>query len=183
VDNTVSAKQFEDVQTRYTVAKQTYEKLKRGSRIEEIQMARARRDQASAQLLSLRKKFTDCVIAAPSAGTVTRRFVEPGEFVGMGVSIVRIANLSDMELMIYVPEGDLPFIRLGQTAEVKVDAFADRSFSGRVVFISPTAEFTPKNIQTKDERTKLVFGVKIKIANPDGALKAGIPADVTIAKQ
>jgi HlyD family secretion protein len=63
---------------------------------------------------------------------------------------------------------------------VKVDAFPDREFNGRVVFISSTAEFTPKNIQTKDERTKLVFGVKIKIENVDGSLKSGIPADVTL---
>lgn len=182
-DNSVSPKQFEDAQTRYTLARQTYEKLKRGSRVEEIQMARARRDQAAAQLGSLKKKFGDCVITAPIAGIVTRRFVEPGEFVGMGVSIVRIANLSVMELMIYVPEADLPTIRLGQPADVSVDAYQDRVFKGTVVFISPTAEFTPKNIQTKDERTKLVFGVKIKVANPDGALKAGIPADVALARQ
>ncbi|MBF8248793.1 MAG: secretion protein HlyD [Bacteroidetes bacterium] len=113
-------------------------------------------------------------------GVVTKRFIERGELVGQGMSLFRVANLAEMDLMIYVLETELPKVKLGQQAKVKVDAFPDREFNGRVVFISSTAEFTPKNIQTKDERTKLVFGVKIKVANADGSLKSGIPADVTL---
>jgi HlyD family secretion protein len=75
---------------------------------------------------------------------------------------------------------DLPKIALGQSASVRIDAFQNRTFEGHVIFISPIAEFTPKNIQTNDERTKLVFAVKIKVPNADGILKAGIPADVTL---
>ena len=113
-------------------------------------------------------------------GVVTKRFVEAGELVGNGASLVRLDDLSNMDITIYVSESELPKVVLGQKALVQVDAFRDRTFEGSVVFISPVAEFTPKNIQTNDERTKLVFGVKIKIANPDGTLKAGVPADVTV---
>lgn len=178
--NSIPQKQLDDAELRASVAQQTLEKMKNGSRPEEIEVARARRDQATAQLALLQKKLDDCVISAPSSGTILNRFVERGEFAGAGSAVYRIANLEEMNLMIYVPEAALPRIAIGQTARVSVDAFADRTFEGRVVYISPTAEFTPKNIQTKDERTKLVFGVKVKVLNPDGALKAGIPADVIL---
>ena len=176
----ISDKQLEDARTRYTLMQQTWIKMKRGSRIEEIQIAKARRDQSLAQVSSLNKKVNDCVVTAPLAGTVTKRFVEKGELVGQGMPLVRIANLARMNIMIYVPEVELPRIALGQRATIRVDAFADRDFQGTVTFISPTAEFTPKNIQTKDDRTKLVFGVRLAVDNPDGTLKAGIPADVTL---
>ncbi len=178
----ISQKQLEDTRTRYTLAQQNLEKMRRGSRSEEIQIARARRDQAAAQLASLRKKVADCTIVAPIGGTVTKRFVEQGELVAPGMAIVRIADLQEMSVTIYVPEAELPKIKLGSEASVKVDAFTDRSFAGTVVFIASTAEFTPKNIQTKDERTKLVFAVKINVKNPDQTLKAGIPADVVIMR-
>lgn len=176
----VSEKQLEDIRTRFTMAEQTWEKMKRGSRSEEIELAKARRDQAFAQLSSLRKKVNDCVITSPLDGTVTKKFVERGELVGTGMSVVRVSDLRRLTLTIYVPEAVLPRIALGQKASVKVDAFEERSFEGVVVFTSPTAEFTPKNIQTKDERVKLVFAVKLRIENPEGVLKGGVPADATL---
>ena len=176
----VSEKQLEDTRTRYTMAEQTWEKAKRGSRGEEIELAKARRDQAYAQLSSLKKKVDDCVITSPLNGTVTKKFVERGELVGQGMSIVRISDLSRLTLTIYVGEAVLPRIKLGQKASVKVDAFEQRSFEAEVIFTSPTAEFTPKNIQTKDERVKLVFAVKLLVANPYGTLKGGVPADATL---
>jgi HlyD family secretion protein len=162
------------------MAEQTWEKMKRGSRGEEIELAKARRDQASAQLSSLRKKVNDCVITSPLDGTVTKKFVERGELVGPGMTVVRISDLRQLTLTIYVSEEILPRIMLGQKASVKVDAYEERSFEGEIIFTSPTAEFTPKNIQTKDERIKLVFAVKLRIANPDGVLKGGVPADATL---
>jgi len=71
-------------------------------------------------------------------------------------------------------------VRLGDTAEVAIDAFPGRAFPGRITYISPEAEFTPKNVQTKEDRVKLVFGVKVEIENKDGLLKPGLPADATI---
>jgi HlyD family secretion protein len=177
---TIPEKQLEDARTRFTVAEQTYVKLTRGSREEEITLAQARRDQAAAQLAVLQKKVADCAITAPIAGIVTTRFVETGELVVPGMAVARLADLTIMDVTIYVSEAVLPRILLGQNAEVRVDAFDSKSFEGTVVFISPSAEFTPKNIQTREERTKLVFAVKISVRNPDMLLKSGIPADVRL---
>ena len=177
---TISEKQLDDAQTRFTVSQQTWEKMKRGSRQEEITAARARRDQSKAQMSSLQKKVDDCVVTAQAAGTVTKRYVEQGELAGLGMALYKISDLSSMDITIYVTESDLPRVKLNQKATVNIDAFQKRDYEGKVIFISSTAEFTPKNIQTKDERTKLVFSIKVKVPNPDGTLKAGIPADVTL---
>jgi HlyD family secretion protein len=176
----VSEKQLDDAKTRFTVNQQMWEKVKRGLRQEEIDAARARRDQAKGSLSSLQKKVNDCKVVAPTAGTITKRFVEQGELAGMGTALYRISDLSLMDITIYVTEADLPKVQLNQKAVVTVDAFPNKDYEGKVVFISSTAEFTPKNIQTKDERTKLVFSVKVKVPNPDGTLKAGVPADVVL---
>lgn len=178
--NSASKKQLDDSETRYIIAKQTYEKLKKGSRSEEVRAARARRDQALAQVELLKKKLRDCAIVAPVSGSVIRRYVERGELASPGMAVARIANLREMTVRIYVTEAELPRISYDQNADVFVDAFPDRPFKGNVRYISSVAEFTPKNIQTKEERTKLVFAVKIKVENPDGILKAGIPADVVV---
>jgi len=176
----VSEKQVDDSRTRFIVSQQMWEKMKRGSRQEEIDAARGRRDQTKAQMASLQKKVNDCVVTAQVAGTVTKRFVEQGELASTGMSLYRISNLSSMEITIYVSESDLPKVKLNQKAIINIDAFQNKDYEGKVTFISSTAEFTPKNIQTKDERTKLVFSVKVKVPNPDGSLKAGIPADVAL---
>ena len=178
---TITQKQYDDVYARYVGAEQTYEKLRSGLRPEEINGARVKRDYAAAQVDLLRKKVRDCAILAPSAGTVTLRGVEPGELVTMGASLLRVTYLDKVKLTIYVSDADLGRVKLGQKAEVSIDSFDKvRPFEGDVVYISPTAEFTPKNVQTKEERTKLVFGVKIEIDNPEGALKPGLPADARI---
>jgi HlyD family secretion protein len=176
----VSEKQLDDAKTRFTLAQQTWEKVKRGLRQEEIDAARARRDQTKGLVSSLQKKVSDCKVVAPIAGTVTKRFVEQGELAGIGMALYRISDLSLMDITIYVTEVDLPKVQLNQKAVVTVDAFPNKEYEGKVVFLSSTAEFTPKNIQTNDERTKLVFSVKVKVPNPDGTLKAGVPADVKL---
>jgi HlyD family secretion protein len=177
---TVTQKQFDDTEARYITAQQLYRKLSRGSRPEEIQAARALRDQAVASADYIRKKIDDCRITAPSSGTVTLRSVEPGELVSRGVNLVRITHLEKVKLTIYVNAIQLGKIRLGQEAEVRIDAYDETPFVGRVIYTSPVAEFTPKNIQTKEERTKLVFAVRIEVLNPDGVLKPGLPADATL---
>lgn len=178
--NTVAQKQLDDAQTRYVVSQQIYEKLKKGSRTEEIQAAKARRDLAAAQVESIRKKIRDSYITAPMGGIVTQKAVEEGELVPPNASLFRVAELSRVHLMIYVTEIELARVKLGQTARVSVDAYPKRDFPGKVTFISPVAEFTPKNVQTKDDRTKLVFGVKIEIDNPEQILKPGMPADAVV---
>jgi HlyD family secretion protein len=178
----ITQKQFDDAYNRYVMAEQTHRKLAAGLRPEEIQGAKDRRDYAAAQADLLKKKVHDCTVVAPSNAVVTLRGVEPGEFVTAGMTVIRLTALERVKLMIYVNETDLPRILLGQKAMVKTDGGA-REVEGRVVYISPTAEFTPKNVQTKEERTKLVFGVKIEAENPDQGLKPGLPADVRILTQ
>jgi HlyD family secretion protein len=176
----VTEKQLDDAKTRFTVSQQIWEKTKRGLQKEEIDAARARRDQAKGSFSSLQKKVSDCNVIAPVAGSITKRFVEQGELAGIGTALYRISDLSLMDITIYVTEVDLPKVQLNQKAVVTVDAFPNKGYDGKVVFISSIAEFTPKNIQTNDERTKLVFSVKVKVPNPDGTLKAGVPADVIL---
>jgi HlyD family secretion protein len=178
----ITRKQYDDAYARYVAADQTYRKLSTGLRPEEIQQAKQRAEYAAAQTDLLRKKVRDCSVLAPSNATVTLRGVEPGEFAGMGMTVVRLTALDRVKLMIYVNEVDLPRVKLGQKAMIKTDGGAKEA-EGKVVFISPTAEFTPKNVQTKEERTKLVFGVKIEADNADQALKPGLPADVRILTQ
>ena len=177
----VTQKQYDDAYARFVTAEQAYRKLKRGLRPEEINGARVRRDLAAAQRDLLRKKLRDCALTAPTVGTVTLRGVEPGEFVGVGQRVLRLTYLERVKLTIYVNEVDVGRITLGQGASVTIDAFGEgKEFAGRVTYVSPTAEFTPKNVQTREERSKLVFGVKIEVENPDGYLKPGLPADARI---
>ncbi len=178
---TVTQKQYDDAYARYVAAQQTYEKVRRGLRPEEITNARVRCDYAAAQVDLLRKKVRDCVLLSPTTGIVTLRSIEPGELVAIGSNVLRITDLDRVDLMIYVNEEELAKITLGQNATVSVDGYPGRTFDGKVVYMAPSAEFTPKNIQTKEERTKLVFGVKIEIQNRDGALKPGLPADAALA--
>jgi HlyD family secretion protein len=177
---TITQKQYDDVYARYVSAQQTYEKVRAGLRPEEITSARVRCDYATAQVDLLRKKVHDCVLCSPTIGIVTLRSIEPGELVGVGTNVLRITYMDRVNLMIYVNEQDLARVKLGQEAEVSVDGFPGKTFPGKVVYLAPSAEFTPKNVQTKEERTKLVFGVKIEVENPDGALKPGLPADARL---
>ncbi len=177
----VTQKQYDDAESRYVAAEQTYRKLKSGLRPEEIAGARARREYADAQVELLRKRVRDCIVTSPAAATVTLRGVEPGELVTTGMNLLRLTDLDTVKLTIYVNAAELGGVKLGQEARVRIDGFEEgKDLPGRVTYVSPTAEFTPKNVQTKEERSKLVFGVRIEIPNPEGVLKPGLPADATI---
>ncbi len=176
-------KQLDDARTRFAVARETYEKLQRGLLPEEIEAARARLRLAEAQKAQVEKYIADTYVTAPVDGTVTQKSVEEGDHVLPNAQLFRISRLATVNLMIYVSEVELARVKLGQKAEVFIDARPDRPIGGKVVYISPVAEFTPKNVQTKDDRTKLVFGVKLEIPNPDRLLKPGMPADARIAAE
>ena len=124
--------------------------------------------------------MADTRIHAPMDGVVLRKNVEVGETVGAGTPVFTIGNLMDPWVKVYVKEDKLGLVRLGQKASVTVDSLKNRSFDGTVTFVSSEAEFTPKTVQTDEERVKLVFGIKVKVANPGGELKPGMPADVRI---
>ncbi|MEK7377230.1 MAG: efflux RND transporter periplasmic adaptor subunit [Candidatus Margulisiibacteriota bacterium] len=106
--------------------------------------------------------------------------VEEGELVAIGSTIMTVADLRSLELKVYIPERRIGKINLGQATNITVDSFPGQNFEGKVKYISNKAEFTPKNIQTKEERVNQVFEVKIKIPNPDMKLKPGMPADAEI---
>ena len=173
-------KQLDDARTRLVLAEQSYLKLKAGTRGEDVEAARARRDQAVAQVDALRKKLDDAVVVAPVRGTVTGKSVEEGETVQPGGALVKLSLLEKVHLMIYVTEVELADVKIGQGVKISIDAYPGRTFPGTITYISPAAEFTPRNIQTKEDRTKLVFGVKVEAANSDHLLKAGMPADAVI---
>ncbi len=183
----ITKKQFDDAESRNIItnaqlnsARENLKKLQRYARPEDLEAARARLNQAKASADLLRKQITDSYIVAPVAGTVTNKPVEIGELVGIGSSIVVISRIETLNLMIYVSDKDLGKVKLGGTADIVIDTYPEKSFQGRVVYISPVAEFTPKNIQTKEDRTKLVFGVKLEVDNKEEILKAGMPADAYV---
>lgn len=118
-------------------------------------------------------------LRAPMAGVVARTAMHTGEVVTPGATVLAIADLTQLDLTAYVLERDLGAVQVGQVVTVTADPFPNRVFSGLVTSTNPRAEFTPRNIQTQADRLNLVFGVKIRVDNPDGALKPGMPADVT----
>ncbi|MEW6143524.1 MAG: efflux RND transporter periplasmic adaptor subunit [Thermodesulfobacteriota bacterium] len=135
---------------------------------------------AVAQLKEINATFEDTKIYAPSDGTVINKLVEQGELVVQGTPIAVIIDLSDIYVRVYIPQIDIGKIRIGNPARIYADSFPDRFFGGRVTEVSQEAEFTPKEVHVKEERTKLVFGVKVQIENPQGYLKPGMPVDVKI---
>jgi HlyD family secretion protein len=117
------------------------------------------------------------VLKSPFDGKVTSRNVEPGEVVSPRREVLSVADLTRVDLKIFVSETEIGKVKHGQRVEVKIDTFPDKTYTGRVSFISPEAEFTPKIIQTRKERVKLVYLVKVSIPNPEYELKPGMPAD------
>jgi membrane fusion protein YbhG len=151
--------------------------LREGFRTEEIEEARARLHEAGAALELAQLNLDRCKLFAPASGRVLSKSREAGEMVQPGTPIVTLGDLTRPWVNLYVGERDLGKVRVGMKAYVTVDSFPDRPFEGAVSFISERAEFTPKNIQTPDERVKLVYRVKVELQPRDGALKPGMPAD------
>ena len=154
--------------------------LREGFRTEEIEAARAELQHASADLELAELDLARCQLFAPAAGRVLSKSREPGEIVEPGTPIVTLGDLSRPWVNVYVGERDLGKVRLGMTAQVTVDSYPDAPFPGKVTFIAERAEFTPKNIQTPDERVKLVYRVKVEVESRDEALKPGMPADTVL---
>jgi multidrug resistance efflux pump len=118
-------------------------------------------------------------LRAPISGIVQKQVAHRGEYVGPGSPIVTVADPTTLKLTLYVLEGDLGRVAVGQAVGVRADAFPDRVFGGQVKTIATHAEFTPRNVQTQKDRQNLVFAVTVRVPNPDAALKAGLPVDAT----
>ncbi len=154
-----------------------------GPRRERIEAARAQVRQAEATVKQLEAALSNAVIRAPFAGVVTIRHREPGEVVSPGLPVLTLMNPAERWVRIYVREDAVGRIRLGEPATIASDADPDRRYAGRVSFIASEAEFTPKNVQTTEERIKLVYAVKVAITGEAPALKQGVPADVVVGEE
>ena len=140
----------------------------------------ARIDAARRELELIENRISKTEIAAPVEGTVVTKAVEKGELVQPGRVVTVLVDLSDIEVKIYVPERDIGKVALGAPARIRVDAFPERLFEGRVARVDQRAQFTPRDIHMPEERVRLVFGVTIAVENPEGLLKPGMPADAWI---
>jgi multidrug resistance efflux pump len=139
-------------------------------------------EQARASLDLLDMQITKLTVYAPADGTVLTRNVEPGEFVQPGATALTLADLSDLTITVYVPEDRYGQISLGQQAQVTVDSFPGVTFQAEVIQISDQAEYTPRNVQTVEGRSSTVYAIKLEVADAEGRLRIGMPADVNFAE-
>ena len=167
-------------QATFRAAEQRYNEAVEGSRKEDIVIARANLREAHANLGLSRVNLDYTTLSAPSTGVITVRQAELGEVVVPGTPVVTLADLDHIWLRAYIAETDLGRIRWGQEATVTTDTYPGKQYRGRVSFISSSAEFTPKSVQTYKERVTLVYRIKIDIDNPNHELKPGMPADAHI---
>jgi multidrug resistance efflux pump len=172
--------QFDIAEANVGVARAQLEAIEAGATEEELSVAESQVEQARAALQTIQVQLDKLTLRTPRSGVVLERMVSVGEIAAPNVSLLTIADLDQVTLTVYVPENQIGLVKVGQRARVKVDSYPERTFEASVVHIASEAEFTPKNVQTKEERASTVFAVKIRIPNPDGALKPGMPADAEI---
>jgi HlyD family secretion protein len=161
-------------------AEQQLALLREGPRPQTLAAARAQAAQADAAVEAARVALDDMQLQAPRAGTVTRTHAEPGETLAAGRPVLTLTDLARPWVRVYIPEHEIGRVRLGAPATITVDSHPGESIDGRVRYVAPQAEFTPKNVQTQAQRVKLVFAVDVEAANARGILKPGMPADVRI---
>ncbi len=191
--NSGSQKQRDDAETRRDVGRERVRaaeerlrggrealaRLRAGARRQEIDAADARVRMADAQMATLQKAVQDATVLSPATGIVTEKLVEAGEIVAPRTPIVVVTDLDRAWAEVFVDEPVVPRIRLGQPATVFTDA-GGSGLAGKVTFISSKAEFTPRNVQTAEERSKLVYRIKVSVDNREGVLKPGMPVEVDI---
>ncbi len=173
-DDAVTA--LERASASLAAAEQQLSRLIKGNRQEEIRASQATAELAQARLAQAEKALADCTVKSPATGTITTKNIEQGEMVMVGTPLATLSQLDEVWLSLYLPETKLPTVKIGQKAHIKVDGDPLR-YEGIITFISSEAEFTPRNVQTPDERTKLVYRIKITLPNPKNVFKPGMPAD------
>lgn len=147
-----------------------------------VETALAQVDLAKRAVEVARTQLAECELRSPIGGTVSRRSYEPGELALPGAAVLEVVDLGDTYTWIYVSNEEVGRVRPGQAVEVVADTYPGRAFPGKVVRVSDRAEFTPKSIQTKEDRTRLVFGVKVALANADGVLLPGMPVEAALVE-
>ena len=151
--------------------------VRAGPTTEQVRVAELNVTLAQAAVDTIETQLALMALRSPLDGLVVARSAQQGEMAIPGQTLLTIANLEEVRLTLYIPETQVAAVKTGQKVAVHVDSYPERAFDGRVTYISPQAEFTPRNAQTQAERANLVFAVKVSIANPDHALKPGMPAD------
>jgi HlyD family secretion protein len=176
----VARDRLAQTESRVRTAEEGLAKLRAGARREEVDAARARVNVVTAQIASLEKGVGDATLQSPIAGIVTEKLVEVGEVIAPRAPAIVVVDLDHAWADVFVPEPTVPQIKLGQAATVFTDA-GGPGLPGTIAYISPKAEFTPRNVQTAEERSKLVYRVRINVDNKDGVLKQGMPVEAEIA--
>ena len=190
--NAGSQKQRDDARARVDVAREreggardriraageVVSRLQAGAKREEVEVARARVAAVDAQLAVLEKMRADATVVAPVGGVVTQTLMDAGEVVAPRMPLLVVTDLDHAWANLFVPEPLIPRLVFGQAADVRTDA--GDTLAGTVTYISPQAEFTPRNVQTADERSRLVYRIKVTVDNTAGVLKSGMPVDAEL---
>ncbi|MCX6544949.1 MAG: efflux RND transporter periplasmic adaptor subunit [Acidobacteria bacterium] len=175
----MASKRVTSAEQRVRASAEALNRLKAGARPEEIEAARARLASIDAQIGIVNKGIKDATVLAPISGLVTQKMVDQGELHAPGVPLVVMADLDNVWANVYLDEPLVPKVSLGQTVTLYTDA-GGPGIEGKITFISAKAEFTPRNVQTADERSKLVFRLKVSVDNRKGVLKQGMPVEAEI---
>ena len=172
---------YDAAATQAKTAAETLRELERGNRPEDIAAAKASLEREERQLAYLGRQRAESVVAAPAAGVIESLDLRPGDIVAPNQPVAKMLEPSQLWVRVYVPEPQLGRVRVGQKAAVKVDTYLDREFPGRIVEIRTQAEYTPRNVQTLDQRMDQVFGIKVAI-DPAPELKPGMAATVRLVE-
>jgi len=173
---TATQKQLDQLEHEYALAV-----LGRQGALANISASKAELEKIKADINRIRRQLKDCYPVSPMAGTITEKYVKAGELLQAGRPIAKISGLDTLWVKAYLPAADLVQIKVGDKATVDTES-GGRNYTGKVVWTSEEAEFTPKNVQTKKSRANLVYAVKVRIPNTDGMLKIGMPVFVTIER-
>ena len=176
-----SIAQMNSARGNYEAAHQAYILAVKGPRIEDINAARELLRADEAALALAKRELHDTKLYAPSEGVIEDRILEPGDMASPGIPAFTMALTNPLWVRAYVPETYLGNIYLGMKASITTDSYPGKIFDGWIGYISPTAEFTPKNVETPELRTRLVYQVRVYACNPQNELRLGMPATVTVA--
>lgn len=184
----ISSEEYESLETAHKnlasqleAAQAQLSLLEAGARPQQITLATAEVERSKAVLQATRAALLDLELLSPVEGILSEKNYEPGEFVQAGALLATVTDMSHPWVKVYIPTDDLPGVKLGQKATVTVSG-SEQIFTGEVVYIASRGEYTPKTIQTKKERTNVVYAVKVAVENPEGILKPGMPADVVFVQ-
>lgn len=174
---------YHEADARLKSARELLNLLESGFRAEDIAQGKAELARAEAALASAELRLADTVLKAPSPGVVLTRAQEPGAILQTGATVLTVSLARPVWVRAFIPEPELGRIHPGSRVEVRTDTHPDRPFAGTVGYISPRAEFTPKNVETAELRTSLVYRLRVVVENPDDSLRQGMPVTVRLAEK